>query len=135
MRIMLSSLLFLAACSPGARQLQAAADADAATRAALDHELAGFTPGRPQTCIQQTELRNSRGFGEHIVYESGRNERLVNRTSGGCEQYGEWAYLVTQSPQSQLCRGDIATVVDRTTQQPIGSCVFGDFTPYRRAGS
>jgi hypothetical protein len=42
---------------------------------------------------------------------------------------------VTRTSSSQLCRGDIATVIDTSTRTPVGSCVFGDFVPYTVAGA
>lgn len=131
MRILLPTLLLLGACTPTARELQAQADRDAGARAALDRELAGLTPGRPLSCIEQTRVRNSRGFGDTIVYQGPGRTRYVNHTSGGCEQYSNNdAFIVTRTPSTSLCRGDIATVVDRSSRQQVGACSFGDFVPY-----
>lgn len=135
MRVLLPTLLMpallAAACTPTERQLQAQADAQAGARAALDRELAGLTPGQPQSCIEQSRVRSSRGFGDAIVYDGIGRERYVTRTSGGCEAYSrDQGFIVTRTPSTSLCRGDIATVIDRATKQQIGACSFGDFTPY-----
>ena len=133
MRIVLSSLLFLAAaCTPTQRDLDRRADAEAGTRAALDKELAGLTPGRPQGCVTQTQLRNVKAFGDTLVYRTIGGTRYASRTSGGCERVGDDSILITKTPSTQLCRGDIATTVDRSSRFPSGSCSFGDFVPYRR---
>jgi hypothetical protein len=42
--------------------------------------------------------------------------------------------LVTRTTETRLCRGDIAQVVDVASRTTLGSCSFGDFTPYTRAG-
>lgn len=129
MRILLSSLLVLAACTPTARELEQQAVADAGTQAALDRELAGLVPGQPQSCVQQRELLGMKTFGDTLVYEGRGRTRYVNRTGGGCGRAND-AFLVTRTPSTQLCRGDIATAVDRTSQFPVGSCAYGDFVPY-----
>jgi hypothetical protein len=136
MRILLPSLLFLAACTPTAADLQRQADAAAGARAALDRELAGLVPERPQSCVSQFELRGGglKAFGDTLVYSSG-STRYVNRTTGGCERVGEDSILVTRTPSAQLCSGDIATTVDRTSQFQNGSCGLGEFVRYRRPSS
>jgi hypothetical protein len=40
--------------------------------------------------------------------------------------------LTKQDCSAQLCRGDIAQIVDPLNRITVGSCVFGDFTPYTR---
>lgn len=133
MRIMLPSLLiFAAACTPTARDLDRRATAEAATQAALDKELAGRVAGKPQDCVEQTRLRGSKQFGDTIVYEGVGSVRYVNRTSGGCGDVARDSFLVTRTPSTQLCRGDIAQAVDRSSKFPTGSCSYGDFVPYTR---
>jgi hypothetical protein len=39
-----------------------------------------------------------------------------------------------RSQSGQLCRGDIAFVVDLTSGTQYGGCGLGDFTPYDRPG-
>ena len=132
MRILLPSLLiFTAACTPTARDLDRQAQAEAANRAGLDKELAGFTPGKPQDCVDQVRLRESKVIGDTIVYRTAGSERYVNRTSGGCGGSLD-AFLVTRTPSTSLCRGDIAQAVDRVSRIPVGSCSFGEFVPYTR---
>lgn len=136
MRILLPSLLILAnaACAPTAREVQQQAAFEAGDRAALDRELAGRTPGRPQDCVQQTRLRDMKSFGGTLVYRGDGNVRYVNVTGGGCERVSsDDAFLVTATPSTSLCRGDIATAISRTSNFPIGSCSYGPFVPYRAA--
>lgn len=134
MRILLPSLLiFAAACTPTARDLERQADAQAGSRAALDKELAGLTPGEPQGCVRQFELRGVKAYGDTLVYRTNGTTRYLTRTSGGCDRVGDDAILITKTPSTQLCRGDIATTVDRASRFTSGSCSFGDFVPYSRA--
>jgi hypothetical protein len=37
-----------------------------------------------------------------------------------------------RSTSTQLCRGDIATVMELTSRTTYGGCGLGDFQPYRR---
>ena len=57
--------------------------------------------------------------------------RFVTQTTG-CRDVGRGNILVTRTPTTQLCRGDIATTVDSTSRIQTGACSFGDFIPYRR---
>lgn len=133
MRILLPLLLIsAAACTPTARDLEQQAATEAGDRAAIDKELAGLVPGKPQGCVQQFLLRDQRAYGDTIVYRTGGSERYVNRTSGGCGRIGDDTYLVTRTSTGQLCRGDIAQAVNRTSQFPMGSCTYGDFVRYGR---
>ena len=133
MRILLPLLLIsAAACTPTARQVEQQAAIEAGDRAALDRELAGLTPGRPQDCVTQTQLRDMKSYGDTLVYRGVGRTRYVNRTSGGCALERDDAILVTSTPTTQLCRGDIAQAVSRTSHFPMGSCSYGEFVPYSR---
>ena len=135
MRIaMLLLALGVAACAETPRQAAQRATAEERTRSALDRELAGLVPGAPQSCINDFERRESvTSYGDTLVYRSGAT-RYVTQTTG-CHGIGGNGdnILVTKTTSSQLCRGDIATTVDRTSRFTSGACSFGDFTPYRRA--
>ena len=133
MRILLSTMLFVAACTPSAQDLQRQADAEAGARQALDRELAGLVPVATTGCVSQTELRDLKAYGDTIVYRTSGSTKYVNKTSGGCERLENDAVLITRTPQTQLCRGDIGTTVDRGSRAFSGSCSFGDFVRYQRA--
>ena len=133
MRILLPLLLIsAAACTPTARQVERQAAVDAGDRAALDRELAGLTPGQPQDCVTQTQLREMKSYGDTLVYRGPGRTLYVNQTSGGCSLERDDAFLVTSTPTTQLCRGDIAQAVSRTSRFPVGSCSYGAFVPYDR---
>ena len=131
MRILLPLLLIpVAACTASPREVDRQARVEAGDQAALARELVGLTPGRPQSCVSQTQLRDMKSFGDTLVYRGPGRVRYVNRTSGGCDLGHDDAILVTSTPSTQLCRGDIARTVSRTSHFPVGSCSFGDFVPY-----
>jgi hypothetical protein len=47
---------------------------------------------------------------------------------------GPNALVTRQVGSSGLCSGDIATVQDTMAHITVGSCTFGEFVPYARAG-
>ena len=131
MRILLPLLLIsVAGCTASAAEVDRQARADAGDQAALARDLVGLTPGQPQSCVNQTQLREMKSFGDTLVYRGPGRVRYVNRTSGGCSLDRDDAILVTSTPSTQLCRGDIAQAVSRTSHFPVGSCSYGDFIPY-----
>ena len=128
--LMLTLAMGVAACAETPKDTAARAAAEDKTRAALDRELAGLVPGAPQSCLNPFDRRDMKTFGETLVFRSGAT-RYVTRTTG-CQGVGGDNILVTRTPTGQLCRGDIATTVDRTSGFQNGGCSFGDFVPYRR---
>ena len=56
----------------------------------------------------------------------------VNQPAGGCPTLDSAARSSPRRPTTQLCRGDIAEVVDPVAHIGYGGCGLGDFTPYRR---
>jgi hypothetical protein len=135
----------LAACAPGA-------EAPVSPRASMrfDSELAGLTPGRPQNCLP---LRSSATIvaarGGILLFREGRMV-YANKTTGGCDDIANQSYsLVTDNFTGALCSGTVARVVDLNTgglfRGPVaravdlnaggtlhGTCVLGEFTPYRK---
>lgn len=89
-------------------------------------------PGKPQSCIDPFRFSNSTRVGDTILYKSSGREIYRNDTSGGCGGLRRGDTIVTRSFSGQLCRGDIIRTVDLPSRIPTGSCVFGDFVPYRK---
>ena len=105
-----------------------------AAQTRLAQELEGRTAGPSQACVPQQTLRGNRSIGDGVMLFDGPGEIVyVNRPAGGCPSLEFGRALVTRSISSQLCRGDIVTVVDPTTGTEYGGCGLGDFVPYRRA--
>jgi hypothetical protein len=107
----------------------------AGDEAKLTTALAGYTQsGPPVSCVSQRDLGSSRSSGPSaIVFQSATSSRLwVNRPAGGCPSFDPQRILVTRTTGTQLCRGDIAGVMDPVSRTEFGSCVLGDFTPYTR---
>lgn len=99
----------------------------------LDVALAGLVPGEPQTCVNMRELGSSETIGERtILYRANPGLIYRNDPPGGCPGLDENAAMVTRTPTSQLCSGEIIRVIDNQTGTFRGSCALGEFVPYRR---
>jgi len=95
--------------------------------------LKGLTPGEPVSCIDQTRVRDVKKFEGTILYVYSRREIYRNDVGSGCQglRYGD--PIVSRTPTSQLCRGDILrTFSPSTPSMPSGSCSLASFVPYRR---
>ncbi|WP_141395867.1 hypothetical protein [Sphingomonas spermidinifaciens] len=124
----------LSGCAATPRETAAREARQARSAAELDQRLAGFTAGKPTTCLPNRNARRSDYFGDTIIYEVSGNLLYRTDTSGGCSLRND-DILVTRSTIGQLCRGDIAHTVDRASRFPTGSCALGEFTPYRKTRS
>jgi hypothetical protein len=129
MRLFLSftALTLIAACAP--EEVEPSAD----TQAALSAELRNYEPaGEPVSCVNQRDLRGNRSAGDALVF-TGLGDRLwVNRPAAGCPGLDSGRTLVTRTTTTQLCRGEIVSIVDPVSGFSAGSCSLGDFVPYRR---
>jgi hypothetical protein len=118
--------LAVAGCTGTATTPQVSAQA----AAGLDKELAGLTPHGSTSCISLTRSQQSHGYGPTIVYIVSPQLKYRSDTSGGCEGMGRGDVLITRTPSTQLCQGDIATTVDAASRTFTGSCSFGPFVRY-----
>jgi hypothetical protein len=111
-------------------------DPEAARRgtAELSAALEGYEQaGPPVSCVQLRELHGNRSAGDAIVFDGVTGGTLyVNRPPGGCPPLDSGRALVTRTSTTQLCRGDIADIVDPVSGTHFGGCGLGDFVPYRR---
>jgi hypothetical protein len=119
----------LSACAPVSR-----VEGDQRAAMKFDRELAGLVPGRPQSCLPSSSraaLVAARG--PTLLFREGSTV-YANSTGGGCSSLADGQdTLVTENFGSSLCRGSLAKVVDlRSGGFLRGTCVLGDFTPYRR---
>lgn len=99
--------------------------------------LAGMVARPPVSCMP------TRGYSDMIVldekriaFRTGADRIYVTHMRGGCSGLsgaGSYALVTRQAGTSGYCEGDIADVVDTLNHFTIGSCVFGEFTPYVRA--
>lgn len=103
----------------------------------LAKALAGRTAGAPVNCIPnfQGKARMEVVDDWTILFREG-DTVYVQNTQGRCNRIsnGGYALVTRQYGSQQLCAGDINQLVEPTTGIQGGSCVYGQFVPYRKAG-
>jgi len=121
----------LASCTTAPQPTARAAD----KQAELAQLLAGKVAQRPISCLPHYQAGDMRVIDEDtIAFRDGAARTFVARMNGGCSNLGSGgtALVTHQFGTADLCRGDIARVVDTLNGVTVGSCSFGDFTPYVR---
>ena len=101
--------------------------------ALLEENLAGKQAGEPVSCISNFGSNQLiKVSDDTILYRV--SSRLVYRNDlrSSCPGLArDTDILVTQVYGSQICRGDIIRLVDRTSGIGGAACSYGAFTPYR----
>jgi hypothetical protein len=121
----------LAACSTAPQPVVRSADKQAEYAKLIEGKVAG----PPTSCLPSYNADDMRVIDDNtVVFRQGANRVYVAHLKGGCPNLGRGGYaMVTrQFGSGALCNGQIATVVDTGSGMTVGSCVFGDFTPYTR---
>jgi hypothetical protein len=98
--------------------------------------VAGKAAGPPVSCMPTFNTNDMVVLNDSTVGFKSGGRVFVAHMQGGCNYLGTPGYaLVTRQPTgNRLCSGEIATVVDVHNNFTVGSCSFGDFTPYTRVG-
>jgi len=103
----------------------------------LAQVLKGRTPGQPVPCIANLRGRAEMSVIDDttILFQEGTTV-YVQKPAGGCPSLGNGRYALVkrQVGSTRYCEGDIGEVVDPVSGIFAGSCVFGPFVPYRKAG-
>ena len=104
----------------------------AAAQATYDKMLAGKTAGKAESCLSSRRANDMTVIDDDtILFKDGRTV-YENKPLGTCLNLSNNSYaLATRNVGPQLCRGDIANVVDTSAGITVGSCALGDFVPYR----
>ena len=90
-------------------------------------------PGPPQSCIQNYQADRMSTIGDDIIlFRASSNLVYRNDIPGGCPMSGSSRRLQRRSIGSNICRGEPMQVVDNQTGAFFGTCILGDFVPYRR---
>ena len=104
----------------------------------LDRYLAGRVAGPAQSCLPTYRSQDMVVIDENtLLFRDGANRVWRTELRGGCSGLGTpgRALLTRQFGSSQLCRGEIAQVIDTSSGGFIvGSCSFGDFVPFNGPG-
>ncbi|MFL6758350.1 hypothetical protein [Sphingomonas sp.] len=97
--------------------------------------LAGKVAQRPISCLPHYQASDMRVIDDDtIAFRDGSRRTFVAHMNGGCSNLGSGstALVTHQFGTSDLCSGEIARVVDTANGITVGSCSFGEFTPYTR---
>jgi hypothetical protein len=123
-----TAVVGLCACATASEPAQRSAQA----QHEYDHLLAGKVPGKAEKCLPTYRSNDMTIIDdETILFRDGRTV-YVNKPLGGCNNlHQSGRALVTKNFGPQLCRGDLATVVDNSSGMSVGACSLGDFVPYK----
>lgn len=101
----------------------------------LGKALAGRTAGQPVSCISNMRGSNMTVIDDYTILFKEGGTIYVQKPHDGCYGLGNGSYsLVTRiAGSNRLCSGQIGELVDRVSGYGYGSCVFGEFVPYRKA--
>ena len=99
--------------------------------------LGGKIAGRPQSCLPNWRTHDMVAIDDNtLIFRESPGRVWLQKPQNPCNMIGMGPYaLVTRGSTGQLCRGDIAQVVDTMSGTNVGSCVMGDFVPYVRPGA
>ncbi|NYT42842.1 hypothetical protein HZY97_18860 [Sphingomonas sp. R-74633] len=123
-------VLILGACGANAALPQKTSNNDDAK---IARTLAGLTPGKPQECIDQSRVGETRGYRDTILYVGGKTKVWRNDTVGSCTGLSYGDLPVVRSMSGRLCRGDIVQTRARIGGMMTSSCALGQFVPYTKA--
>ena len=131
--VAIAALGLLAGTAAFASHGESRRDAGMDTETKLAKALRGYEQAGPaMSCVSQRSLGGNKSVGDAILFHGTTGRLYVNRPAGGCPSMNLGRSLVTRTTSSQLCRGDIATVVDPVSGATYGGCGLGDFVPYKR---
>ena len=101
----------------------------------LQRLIAGKVAGAPTACLGNSRYDDMTVIDERTVAFRRGSTVFVNTVGPGCSQItAPGSTLVFRNVGGTgLCRGDIAEVSYLSSGMTVGSCVLGDFVPYRRS--
>jgi hypothetical protein len=125
-----AGVVALCACATASEPAQRSASA----QRQYDNLLAGKVAGKAEKCLPTYRSNDMTIIDDNtILFRDGRTV-YVNHPLGGCNNlHQSGRALVTKNFGPQLCRGDLATVIDNVSGIPVGACSLGDFVPYRKS--
>ena len=93
--------------------------------------------GPPQSCIPNWRAYDMVTIDDStLIFRESPGRVWLQKPQNPCNLLSAGPYaLVTRNSTGQLCRGDIAQVVDTMSGANVGSCVMGHFIPYARPGA
>ena len=88
-----------------------------------------------RNCISSVQIRESRTTDAHEIIVRTGGKSWWRNTPGGCSSLTSKTAYATQSPQAQMCRGDIISVFDAPQHFAFGGCSLGDWEQVPRPGN
>lgn len=120
----------LASCSTAPQPTMRSAQAQAEYNQLIEGKVAGAATD----CLPTFDSRDMRAIDDQtaVFRGAGSKKVYVMHFNGSCNNLGNAGYaLVTkQYGSTNMCRGDIAQMVQTSTGMTVGSCVIGSFVPY-----
>jgi hypothetical protein len=129
-----SSLLLLGAAALGACAPVPPPAPNLEAQAELQQLLAGKVAGQPVSCLPPSRSDQMITIDDNTIAFRQGNTVYVNEIEGsGCSHLSTGFYTLLTRRSGNLCSGQIAQVADLNAGTTVGSCVLGDFVPYRPA--
>lgn len=131
----LTAAAILGGCAVAPAPAPVALDAKQQSRMAM--LVGGKVAGTPRSCLPNWRTHDMTAIDDMtLVFRESPGRVWVQKPQNPCNLVSVGPYaLVTRTPTGQLCRGDIAQVIDTMSGANVGSCVMGDFVPYVRPGA
>jgi hypothetical protein len=95
-----------------------------------DDRLAGYhQTGQTQQCVSLSRVRSMTPIDDQrLLVEMRGGVTYLNTVGARCSNMDRsYTYLEYRTSGSQLCRGEILTVVDQSSRMMAGSCTLGAF--------
>lgn len=136
MRAVTKAIAFVAlAAAAGCASSSAAPERSAADQRQLERALQGRVAGAQVRCLPVFGSTDVQVIDDWTILFRQGGTIYVQNPRGGCSGIGSHRNTMVSRVwgNGQVCSGDIQHLVDLTTGIGGGACVFGPFTPYRRA--
>lgn len=131
---LLAPALLIAGCAPSQNQPSDAAALTPKQLALVEKQLGDKVPGKPLKCLSNYRTHDTvRVSDTMLIYRSGGNLAYRNDLRGSCPGLARDSdIMVVRQFGSGTCAGDFFYLVDRSSGILGATCVFGEFTPYRK---
>ena len=127
--------LALVAVVAGCASPSTAPERSAADQKQLDRALQGRVAGEQVRCLPYFGSTDVQVIDDWTILFKQGGTIYVQNPAGGCSGIGSHRNTMVSRiwGNGQVCSGDIQHLVDLNTGIGGGACVFGPFTPYRKA--
>ena len=119
----------------GCASPSAAPERSAADQKQLDRALRGRVAGEQVRCLPYFGSTDVQVIDDWTILFKQGGTVYVQNPAGGCSGIGSHRNTMVSRVwgNGQVCSGDIQHLVDLNSGIGGGACVFGPFTPYRKA--